>query len=615
MTDEAPLSSGALLAAIRASTTDLVFERMETPDGVPSLRAERNGRGVWLHSQRYPLKEAQKIISGLDFSSGIIVVAGFGLGYHVEALRRNAAGSIIAVLEKERGVLAKALEIRPGLQHLFNDPSIVFFSDADGLIAWLQEKANRSMAWLIHRPSFELYPEFYSNFKTLLLSFHQKRNINIATLSRFEKIWARNIVRNISSFLSDPGVSEHFGKFKGRPFVLVGAGPSLDASLGFLREAAKKSVILAVDSVLPRLLSEGIEPDFVFSVDPQLLNFYFFYLCRKKLTSKLKTILVYEPSCHFLIPRRWPGRRMTFDSIFPLIQWVSEVTGEKGKLDMGGSVSTTAFDFAVACGADPVVLVGQDMAFDRDKTHGRGSLVEYVLLKQNNRTATMETRSHRLTFSNVAVKVNSNAGRSVTSDRRLLLFYWWFAEKMKTVNASTRVISVAPNGAAVKGIAFLQQDKALALLSEAAGRTAGMDLFHDTKNKGDSRETLAKAAVAMAGSMRGLSDVAKRAEELSLRLYDLVKIRSKADRSVILKELDAIDRTIETRKKENRLIGITMQKILFSITEGADDFLTGEEKADKNLSVAKRSLVLYREIARGAAYNLRLLEDLGKELT
>jgi hypothetical protein len=42
--------------------------------------------------------------------------------------------------------------------------------------------------------------------------------------------------------------------------------------------------------------------------------------------------------------------------------------------------------------------------------------------------------------------------------------------------------------------------------------------------------------------------------------------------------------------------------------------LTEEEKKDKELSVAKRSLVLYREMHRGALYNLRLIEDLRKEL-
>jgi hypothetical protein len=609
-----PLSPDALLEAVRSAAPDFSFEAARTREGVPTLRVDRGGKSAWLHSRVSPLKEAEKIISGLDLSSSVIVAAGFGLGYHVEALRRAAPGSTVAVLEKDPGVLKAALETRPEIERLFRDPEVLFFADAEDLIAWLQDNANRSMAWLIHRPSFDLDPGFYSNFRTLIQSFRQKRDINIATLSRFERIWARNIARNVSGFLADPGVSECFEKFRGRPFVLVGAGPSLDASLGFLREAAGTCAILAVDSVLPRLLAEGIEPDLVFAVDPQLLNYYFFYLCRKKTGPGLKTALVYEPSCHFLIPRRWRGPRMSFDSIFPLIQWVTEVTGEKGKLDMGGSVSTTAFDFAVRCGADPIVLVGQDMAFDRDKTHGRGSLVEYVLLKQNNRTATLETRSQRLTFSNVSVKVRSNSGATVSSDRRLLLFYWWFANKMKSVDPSTRVVSIAPKAAAVTGISFMGPAEALALVSGGGGKSAGFAAVPAPGNGAEKAKTLSSAAAAMAGSMRGLLDVTRRAEELSLKLYELVKTRSRTDRTPLLRELDSIDRTVEARRKENRLIGITMQKILFAITEGADDFLTEDEKKDKDLSVAKRSLVLYREIARGAAYNLRLLEDLGREL-
>jgi len=119
----------------------------------------------------------------------------------------------------------------------------------------------------------------------------------------------------------------------------------------------------------------------------------------------------------------------------------------------------------------------------------------------------------------------------------------------------------------------------------------------------------------MAGSLRGLKDVTARAEELSRKLYDLVRTRSKSDRGAILRELDAIDKTIHSRQKENRLIGITMQKILFSITEGGDDFLTEDEKKDKDLSVAKRSVVLYSEMARSARYNLKIVEDIGRELS
>ena len=614
MTD-VPIAAEALISAIRLAAPLSRTETCATSENAPSMAVEIDGRTAWLHSRRFPLKEAEKIVAGLDPDADILVIAGFGLGYHVEAARLKFPAATVAVLEKDFGVLKAALEIRPGLESLFRDPAVVFFSDPDSLVAWLQEHANRNLAWLIHRPSYELSPDFYSNFKTLIQSYQQKRNINIATLSRFEKIWAKNIGRNIHSFLADPGVESCFGRFRGRPFVLVAAGPSLDDSLGFLRKAAGRCVIVAVDSILPRLLAEGIEPDLVFAVDPQLLNFYFFWLCRKKISPGLKTVLVYEPSCHFMIPRRWPGPRMTFDSIFPLIQWVTGITGEKGKLDMGGSVSTTAFDFAVRCGADPIILVGQDMAFDRDKTHSRGSLVEYVLLKQNTRLATTETRSFRLTSSNVTVKVKSNSGKLVSSDRRLLLFYWWFAAKMKSLAPATRVVTLSRDGAFVNGIAYLPADKALEMIDRNGSIEPFGKLIPSGNDDSGVRDRLASEASAMAGSLRGLKDVTARAEELSRKLYDLVRTRSKSDRGAILRELDAIDKTIHSRQKENRLIGITMQKILFSITEGGDDFLTEDEKKDKDLSVAKRSVVLYSEMARSARYNLKIVEDIGRELS
>lgn len=54
------------------------------------------------------------------------------------------------------------------------------------------------------------------------------------------------------------------------PMVLVAAGPSLDKNIHVLKEHKDKFLIMCADINLFRLLGEGIKPDFVVNLDPQL---------------------------------------------------------------------------------------------------------------------------------------------------------------------------------------------------------------------------------------------------------------------------------------------------------------------------------------------------------
>jgi hypothetical protein len=45
---------------------------------------------------------------------------------------------------------------------------------------------------------------------------------------------------------------------------------------------------------------------------------------------------------------------------------------DKGRVDVGESVSTFMLDAAIRMGADPVVFIGQDLAFSDGHTHAQG---------------------------------------------------------------------------------------------------------------------------------------------------------------------------------------------------------------------------------------------------
>ena len=97
----------------------------------------------------------------------------------------------------------------------------------------------------------------------------QIREVKSATLLRFNQIWQRNFLSNRNAIQRNPGVIALKNRFRDIPCIVVGAGPSLDKNIRYLRKACEKAIILCCDAALKPLLSHNIVPNFVVVLDPQ----------------------------------------------------------------------------------------------------------------------------------------------------------------------------------------------------------------------------------------------------------------------------------------------------------------------------------------------------------
>ena len=157
----------------------------------------------------------------------------------------------------------------------------------------------------------------------------------------------------------------HFeGMYKNKPAIVVGAGPSLDKNIQYLREAQGKALILCVDAALDSLLDKGIVPDIVASIE------------RTTLITKFYKRDIIPDSIVYLGPNVVPGSVLErFNRII--------FTGRKGdavvrdlnsyigfnNLEIGGNVSNILIAFAQYLGCSPIVFVGLDLAYTNGRTH------------------------------------------------------------------------------------------------------------------------------------------------------------------------------------------------------------------------------------------------------
>jgi hypothetical protein len=186
-------------------------------------------QGVTLHSRFDPKKEALNTVKfSIPRETEGVVVFGFGLGYHIEAILSCFPTVNVWILEPNLAFFRAALELRD-FTDLFSNKRISLFLGADFVLgdSVLQELEDIRFSIFKYRPSVELHPEFFRKVEQALQRLHTRRQVNLNTLHRFGRLWVRNFIRNLPVIEKRGGIDVWENRFPHFPALLIAAGPSL----------------------------------------------------------------------------------------------------------------------------------------------------------------------------------------------------------------------------------------------------------------------------------------------------------------------------------------------------------------------------------------------------
>ncbi|MFQ5481780.1 MAG: motility associated factor glycosyltransferase family protein [Nitrospinaceae bacterium] len=202
----------------------------------------------------------------------------------------------------------------------------------------------------------------------------QIQEVKSATILRFAELWQSNFAANQAAMRRHPPVRRLARRFLGLPAIIVGAGPSLDKNIHFLRAAREKAVILAADAALKPLLHQNVVPDLTVSLDPQEDIAKFFTGVRHRgITLVAPTII------HPRVLDLWEGGIVFFNQHAPDIPILKQIEAdhqEIGSLTPGGSVLSVTYHLAYEMGCDPILFLGQDLSYGGPRTHSRAGAME-----------------------------------------------------------------------------------------------------------------------------------------------------------------------------------------------------------------------------------------------
>ncbi len=158
------------------------------------------------------------------------------------------------------------------------------------------------------------------------------------------------------------------GQAQGLPGLIVGAGPSLDKALPWLRKLQDKLVIAAVETALPALDAAGVRPDLVAAVESSPMA----YDGLDDLEVWPHTILVLGSHVH---PRAWefPARAIcpALQAIGPIGTWLVDHEGCES-IQSGGSVATVCHGLLDTLGCSSISGVGIDSAYTGGRSYAAG---------------------------------------------------------------------------------------------------------------------------------------------------------------------------------------------------------------------------------------------------
>ncbi|MDR1596736.1 MAG: DUF115 domain-containing protein [Treponema sp.] len=419
-----------------AETTRGRYKFIDSRSGesIPAL-VDSSGAAHPLHSLVDPRKEGKRLVSTLG-NEGFLILFGLGGGFHVEAALERPGTEEVTVVDFDIHGVAELLSSREYIG-IFNDSRLRLLVDPsrEALERHILDRYKPGIcggiAVLPLRTRTGLGRPLFTGAGEAVKSAIDLVSADYSVQAYFGKRWFSNIIHNLHhAEQSTPALPPI------RSVAVCAAGPSLDIQIPGLLEKKERPFIIAADTSLPCLISAGLEPDAVVSIDCQHISYYHFMAGLPK-----HTLLFLDLASPPLVASR-SSRPYFFSGGHPLTRYLSRYWRPIPELDTSGAnVTYAALSLSEYLGARNIELYGADFSYPLGVSYARGSYIRALFENRQNRCASLETLYSAFLYRTPLSKQNPEKKSWYYETKPLILYRQRLEDRVRGITAR---VSAAP---------------------------------------------------------------------------------------------------------------------------------------------------------------------------
>lgn len=349
---------------------------VNNPNGDLNLKTVIEGKTHFFHSEKDVHEEAKKWFSELDLSGvSVLCVYGVGLGYYYYALKewlKQDNNRFVAFIEDDPEVIYRFLETEMATE-IFNDPQVRVFPFymepryvPDLALAYVVNEFKVSSLNFYSQERSETTNRFIASFKEML----QVQRVKLAEHLEFGEVFLSQFFRNIQKLPGEYYGNGLFGKFKGVPAIICGAGPSLARNISMLKQLKDRAIVFAGGTALNALNAYGMQPHFGVGIDPNPAQ-----LVRISSNHGFTVPFFYRNRFNSLGLDAVQGDHLfiTGSCGYSIGTWFEDKFDIRGTdVSEGANVINFSLAIAHAMGCDPIICVGVDLAYTNNESYSSG---------------------------------------------------------------------------------------------------------------------------------------------------------------------------------------------------------------------------------------------------
>jgi hypothetical protein len=370
---------------------DIVAVKSEAGPTVPARRDGRGERPRSYHSTVDPLREGARY-RRLYAGGGYFIFLGLGGGYQASPFLRRARseGSAqvqrLVIIEADPGFLRTVMTMLD-LTALLSDTRVRILAGQtpeqirNFLVRDYLPLRDGTLQTVPLGAAFQAEKSYY---EAVLAACRQAVSLaadDTAVQAAFGRRWFLNTLANLAAAREKPAPLPRTARA-----IVAAAGPSLETQLPRLKTLRGNGLLIATDTALPSLLSQGLKPDLVVSLDCQHVSYHHFL---SGLPADIPLVLdLASPP----LLSRLAGRKIFFAGGHPFSRYLAAHWRPFPFLDTsGGNITQAALSLARLLGAEQIEILGADFSYPAGKAYARGTYLYPYYRSRENRCRPLES--------------------------------------------------------------------------------------------------------------------------------------------------------------------------------------------------------------------------------